>query len=842
MNASGQTICLNMIVKNEAPVIRRCLDSVRPIIDYWLIVDTGSTDGTQAIIREHLKDVPGELHERPWENFAHNRSEALTLARGHGDYVFVIDADEIVEIEPGFAMPALTADSCNVLIRYGGCSYLRKQLVRNALPWRYEGVLHEYITCEQARTEEFLPGIATVPHHDGARARDATTYRRDALVLEKALLDEPGNTRYVFYLAQSYRDAGDLELALRNYRRRADMGGWTEEVWYSLYQIAQIKERMQNPWPEVMEAYLAAFQFLPDRAGPLYHIAMHYQAKAEYHLSHLYLSRAMQIRPPEPNRLFVERTIYEFQLPLEYAVACYYVGQHCQSIAVNNGLLRSGSLPPHAVDQVIRNRRFSVDALVPRSEGAPVAPPLCVLVPFRDPGPELDDCIESLRRQEFSRFRVVFLDDGSVSDCAARLPLDDARFSLTRFHRPQGIRGRVDEYVRGHCDAEEVVVLLTSNHRLADAEVLKNIREPFQDSGCLVAYGQFRTATGELGSASPAPDEAAFLDSRQDFWLRSTIAFRARILQQTAPGNEENWRHLFREAGLARTRFSDAVWTLEQRRPSIETHLSAAPAIGGALPPVSCLMVTLDRLALAKRSILSYAIQTYPKRELVIVTDGEDSFRRSLERYVADLGIEGVRFIYPGIERLTLGRLRNLSMDAARGDIVCQWDDDDYSHPQRLMIQAGHMLRRGAGACFLNDHLQFIEEKRIICWIDWTLDGTSSGAAQLAPGTLMMRRDSRYRYPEEGPYCRQGEDSALLEHLFRGGNVANLAGAGYLYLYQYHGRNTFSRDHHYRLSNCRTSIAHLNENADKLREAVRHYPIAKPCFVVGREGPAFALN
>ncbi|EHP44847.1 family 2 glycosyl transferase, partial [Cupriavidus basilensis OR16] len=94
-------ICLNMIVKNEAPVIARCLASVKPWIDRWVIVDTGSTDGTQALVREVMGKLPGTLHERPWIDFAHNRNEALALARacseGHAradDYVLFIDADE----------------------------------------------------------------------------------------------------------------------------------------------------------------------------------------------------------------------------------------------------------------------------------------------------------------------------------------------------------------------------------------------------------------------------------------------------------------------------------------------------------------------------------------------------------------------------------------------------------------------------------------------------------------------------------------------------------------------------------------------------------------------------
>src|SRR3954470_18971390 len=109
MSQNRPTVCLNMIVKDEAHVIRRCLDSVRPLIDSWVIVDTGSTDGTQDVIREHLGDLPGTLMERPWVDFAHNRTEALDYARGAADYTFVIDADEVLELDEGFELPLLEA-------------------------------------------------------------------------------------------------------------------------------------------------------------------------------------------------------------------------------------------------------------------------------------------------------------------------------------------------------------------------------------------------------------------------------------------------------------------------------------------------------------------------------------------------------------------------------------------------------------------------------------------------------------------------------------------------------------------------------------------------------------
>jgi glycosyltransferase involved in cell wall biosynthesis len=800
-----QTICLNMIVKNEAPVIRRCVESVRPLIDSWVVVDTGSTDGTQELIRDALRDLPGELHERPWVNFAHNRTEALELARGRADYVLVIDADETIQLADDFAMPELTADVYSVLVRYGGYSYMRRQFLRDGKGWRYEGVLHEYATAPGPLKDEGLPGLTTVPRHDGARARDPLTYRRDALVLEQAHLDDPANARTVFYLAQSYKDAGDLELALRYYRKRTTLLGWDEEVWFSLYQVAQIKERMNAPWPEALEAYLAAYQFRPDRAGPLYRIAMHHLARSEFHVAHVFLLRAMAIAEPGAGRLFVERSLYEYQIAMEYAVTSHYAGDLRGAIETSNALLRGGRLPANAIEQVIRNRRFSVTALVPRSDRTIEPGAIRVVVPLRGAGPELDDCIDSLLAQDDPKWEAILVGDvgdGPGGDARGRIPADD-RIAFSQTEPAGGIVWRISAADR------------------LDRSAIRTLRAAFADPGCKLAYGQFRDAAGRLGDAEPASCEEDFASRGASLASRAPAAFR----------DDATWSSV----SPRDVRPLDAVLTTYGSGPP-----RARLQIAEEGPGISCLMVTLDRLALAKRAIRSYADQRWPNRELVIVTDGTPRFREALERYVAVEGIEGVRVVAaePG---QTLGALRNRSLDEARGEIVCQWDDDDCSHPDRLRVQCQEMLRANARASFLTDHLQLIGEQRVLCWIDWTLGGTR-GTARYFPGSLMMFNDPRFRYPVDGPYARQGEDSVLLEQIHAAVPVAPLSGNGHLYLYHYHGQNTFSREHHLHLTNYRAASAHLHANAGKLRDALAYYAIERPVTVVGREGPVFVAG
>jgi glycosyltransferase involved in cell wall biosynthesis len=156
---ANPSICLNMIVKNESHVIQRALNSVKHWIDYWVIVDTGSTDGTQQIVQECMKNIPGQLEERAWKNFAFNRNEALALAKDKSDYILFLDGDDWIEFDPDFKIPTLTDDAYSITWHHGGCSYIKPGLVKANAPWRWEGVLHEYLICERSYSQTYLAQI-----------------------------------------------------------------------------------------------------------------------------------------------------------------------------------------------------------------------------------------------------------------------------------------------------------------------------------------------------------------------------------------------------------------------------------------------------------------------------------------------------------------------------------------------------------------------------------------------------------------------------------------------------------------------------------------------------------
>ncbi|MBP1627802.1 MAG: glycosyl transferase, family 2 [Holophagaceae bacterium] len=265
-------------------------------------------------------------------------------------------------VPEGFAWPALEAEAYSLLHRFGNMDYHRASLAATRLPWRFEGVLHEYLDCPVPHRIEALEGPFILVRPEGARSADPRKYEKDAAVLEEALRKEPGHTRYTFYLAQSYRDAGQAERSLEMYERRAAQGGWEEEVWYALYQIALLKESLGHTRSEVLGAYLKAYQLRPGRPETLGQLARYCRQASEYHLAYLFARQAMEI-PPCTDILFVDPSFAQWRNRDEYAVACYWTGRFGESLKVCRELLGGTELPVAEHPRVTANLDFAQKAL-----------------------------------------------------------------------------------------------------------------------------------------------------------------------------------------------------------------------------------------------------------------------------------------------------------------------------------------------------------------------------------------------------------------------------------------------------------------------------------------------
>jgi len=357
-----KTICLNMIVKDESAVIERCLESVLPIIDTWVIVDTGSTDGTQKVIKKYLRKIPGKLYERPWVNFEHNRNEALNLAQGKADYLLIMDADDYLRFDEDFQLPKLDKQLYFFNFELGGTTYKRPQLIQSKLPWKWVGVLHEYLDYSFTTSVDVLKGVTYVEQREGNRSRDPEKYIKDAKILEAALQKEPNNSRYIFYLAQSYRDAGLKEKALENYLKRASLQGWNEEVFHSLLSAAKLKEQLEKPYREIVNSYTEAYTCRPSRAEPLYYLALFFRNQKNFLLGYLTASQGLQL--PKPHEiLFVESWIYDWGLLMEKSVSAYWLGRYQECLDLSREILRLENLPEHVKTCTEKNIEFAISKL-----------------------------------------------------------------------------------------------------------------------------------------------------------------------------------------------------------------------------------------------------------------------------------------------------------------------------------------------------------------------------------------------------------------------------------------------------------------------------------------------
>ncbi len=196
---------------------------------------------------------------------------------------------------------------------------------------------------------------------------------------------------------------------------------------------------------------------------------------------------------------------------------------------------------------------------------------------------------------------------------------------------------------------------------------------------------------------------------------------------------------------------------------------------------ISCIMPTRGRADLVERAIDCFRAQDYPDRELIIVHDLDGDLPP---------GIAGDDIRILRARENSIGGKRNQAVEAARGDIIAQWDDDDWYGPARLSVQAAPILDGSAEVTALNDIL-FFDAATGACWEADPALFARMFAENVAGGTLMFRK---HDWERSGGYPSSSmrEDSHFLAALMHGGARLHRQPGREHMVYVRHGSNSWT--------------------------------------------------
>jgi predicted O-methyltransferase YrrM len=358
-------ICFTMIVKNAGPLLAKVLTENLPIIDRWCILDTGSTDGTQDIIRSILKNKKGKLYEEPFVNFKVSRNRCLELAGNTCKFILMVDDTYILKGNLRKFLNEVRgdqfSDSFSLLIQSDDTEYYSNRIIKTTTGLRYIHIIHEVITNENNKN-------VTIPDRDAyifderAEYMETRTNNRKQFDLEllfKEVEEDPDDPRALYYIAQTYGCIGD-ELSKAKYfelRIRHPVEGYFQEKIDSLFELArtynfkvncETKELMkagekltESQWKKCEELYLQAYALDNKRPDSLYFIGIHYYLLGNYQLAYKYFKMGFEVGYPLGSQYSLKPTLTFHFLPKFLAEVCYYIGDYSLGLAASNLFLIS---------------------------------------------------------------------------------------------------------------------------------------------------------------------------------------------------------------------------------------------------------------------------------------------------------------------------------------------------------------------------------------------------------------------------------------------------------------------------------------------------------------------
>jgi tetratricopeptide (TPR) repeat protein len=245
------------------------------------------------------------------------------------DYVLLLDADMVLQIKPSFDKYLLAKyDSFLILQGSESFYYHNMRIIKNTGQYKYAGVTHEYINTPPNTTSYNIDKNILFIHDIGDGGSKSNKFERDIELLRKGIEQHPNHDRYHFYLANSYFDLGRFEEAIPIYKKRIEIGGWNQEVWYSYYRIGLAYKRM-NKMEQAISVWLDGYNFLPSRIENLYEIIEHYRLVGKCKLAHMFYNVAKDVLTKVKDKdsyLFLNNDVYTYKLDYEFSIIACYVG------------------------------------------------------------------------------------------------------------------------------------------------------------------------------------------------------------------------------------------------------------------------------------------------------------------------------------------------------------------------------------------------------------------------------------------------------------------------------------------------------------------------------------
>lgn len=330
-------VMLLSMIKNESRIIKRLIESTLSIADAVCICDTGSTDTTVEVLRDYFTSftIPTKVctgEEHLWKNFGYNRSQSFLAAVAYckelgwdpeSTYALVMDADMQLVVQPLFQKSMLVSEGYTMIQKSGSLEYYNTRFLKLAHPWTCVGVTHEY--WDGATTDRLsMDTIYISDIGDGGCKADKFT--RDVRLLEQGLIDSPNNPRYLFYLAQSYKDSGQIDKAIETYKKRIDAGGWFEEIWYAMYTLMKLYAEKKD-WPQMEMWGMKAYEYRKERSENLLYLVRFFKDRRQYFKAWHYWTLGAGIKKPD-DLLFIETDCYEKGFDYERTILHDYVFPH----------------------------------------------------------------------------------------------------------------------------------------------------------------------------------------------------------------------------------------------------------------------------------------------------------------------------------------------------------------------------------------------------------------------------------------------------------------------------------------------------------------------------------